>query len=73
MRPLLSLSAGGLLALTAILLPSRPLHAQDTRVSLEMYLELESVSSPQISQDGSQIIFTRGGVDAVNDRRYSAI
>jgi dipeptidyl aminopeptidase/acylaminoacyl peptidase len=73
MRPLLSLSAGGLLALTVILLPPRPLHAQDTRVTLEMYLELESVSSPQIAPDGRQIIFTRGGVDAVNDRRYSAL
>jgi len=73
MRPLLSLMAGGLLVLTAILLPSHTLHAQDTRVTLEMFLELESVSSPQISPDGSQIIFTRGGVDAVNDRRYSAI
>ena len=73
MRPLLSLMARGLLVLTAILLPSHTLHAQDTRVTLEMFLELESVSSPQISPDGSQIIFTRGGVDAVNDRRYSAI
>ena len=73
MRPLLSLTAGGLLILTAILLPSHTLQAQDREVTLEMYLDMESASSPQISPDGSQIIFTRGGVDAVNDRRYSSI
>ena len=73
MRPLLSLTAGGLFVLTAILLPSHTLQAQDREVTLEMYLEMESASNPQISPDGSQIIFTRGGVDAVNDRRYSSI
>ena len=38
-----------------------------------MFLDLESASNPQISPDGQQIVFTRGGVDKVNDRRYSEI
>lgn len=73
MRPMLSLTVGGLFVLTAILLPSHTLQAQDREVTLEMYLDMESASNPQISPDGSRIIFTRGGVDAVNDRRYSSI
>jgi dipeptidyl aminopeptidase/acylaminoacyl peptidase len=42
-------------------------------ISLEMYLDLESVSNPQISPDGSQIVYTRGWVDKMNDRRESSI
>jgi len=49
------------------------LSAQQRTISLETYLDLESASSPQISPDGRQILFTRGGVDKVNDRRYSEI
>jgi dipeptidyl aminopeptidase/acylaminoacyl peptidase len=43
------------------------------RLSLETYLEMETVSDPQLSPDGSQIIYTRGWVDKVNDRRESAL
>ncbi|MDH3272777.1 MAG: S9 family peptidase, partial [Gemmatimonadota bacterium] len=42
-------------------------------VSLEMYLDLESVSNPQISPDGTEIVYTRGWVDKMNDRRESSI
>ena len=42
-------------------------------LSLEMYLDLESVSNPQISPDGSQVVYTRGWVDKMNDRRESSI
>jgi dipeptidyl aminopeptidase/acylaminoacyl peptidase len=42
-------------------------------ISLEMYLDLESVSNPQISPDGSQIVYTRGWVDKMNDRRESSV
>lgn len=73
MRPLYSLMAGGLLVLIAVSPSPKPLHAQNSGVSLEMYLDMESVSNPQISPDGNRIIFTRGGIDAVNDRRYSGI
>ena len=53
-------------------LPSA-LPAQDEFLSLDHFLEMQTVSNPQISPDGSQFLFTRGGVDKVNDRRYSAI
>ena len=42
-------------------------------LSLEMYLDMESVSNPQISPDGSQIVYTRGWVDKMNDSRESSI
>jgi len=43
------------------------------KLSLESYLDMESVSNPQISPDGRQIVYTRGWVDKVNDRRESSI
>ncbi|MEZ4586131.1 MAG: S9 family peptidase [Gemmatimonadales bacterium] len=42
-------------------------------LTLERYLDMESVSSPQISPDGSRIVYTRGWIDRVNDRRQSAL
>ena len=62
-------------SLVAVGLPRRA-SAQDTevrRLSLEMYMDMESVSNPQISPDGSQIVYTRGWVDKVNDRRQSSV
>ena len=47
--------------------------ARSNRLTLETYLEMETVSEPQISPDGSQIIYTRGWIDKVNDRRESAL
>ncbi len=43
------------------------------RLTLALYLEMESVSNPRISPDGSQIIYTRRWVDKLNDRRESAL
>jgi dipeptidyl aminopeptidase/acylaminoacyl peptidase len=37
------------------------------------YLEMESISSPRISPDGTQILFSRGWVDKMEDRRRSNI
>ncbi len=42
-------------------------------LDLEMYLELESVSNPQISPDGARIVYTRGWVDKMNDSRESSV
>ena len=56
--------------------PPAPAVAQSDeirKISLEMYLDLESVSDPQISPDGTQIVYTRGWVDKMNDRRESSI
>ena len=47
--------------------------APTDRLTLDLYWELETVSDPQLSPDGSQIIYTRGWVDKVNDRRESAV
>ena len=43
------------------------------RLSLDHYMDMESVSSPQISPDGSTIVYTRGWVDKVNDSRESSL
>jgi len=37
----------------------------------DTYMEMESAGSPNISPDGNHIIFTRGWVDRMNDRRAS--
>jgi dipeptidyl aminopeptidase/acylaminoacyl peptidase len=43
------------------------------RLTLDLYLEFETVSDPQISPDGSQIIYTRQWVDKQADRRESSL
>jgi len=64
----------GVLLLVAVVLPSQLLAQDDlNKVSLEMYLDMESVSNPQISPDGTQILYSRGYVDQINDRRASEI
>ncbi len=51
-----------------------PLPAQQSRaLQLEQYLDWEWVSNPQISPDGSRIVYTRQWVDKVNDRRGSSL
>ncbi len=51
--------------------------AQDTarsdRLTLDLFLEMETATDPQISPDGAQIVYTRGWVDKMNDRRESAL
>ncbi|UCC24086.1 MAG: S9 family peptidase [Gemmatimonadales bacterium] len=71
------LSAGPWLA-CALTLPALPVpapaHAQEVRsLALEQYMDMETVSDPQISPDGSQIVYTRGWIDPVNDRRESSL
>jgi dipeptidyl aminopeptidase/acylaminoacyl peptidase len=61
-------------ALGALLLQAAPLVAQqNTKLTLADYLEWESVSGPQVSPDGKQIIFTRRWVDKQNDRWESTL
>ncbi len=43
------------------------------RLNLDLYLEFETVADPQISPDGSQIIYTRGWVDKQADRRETSL
>jgi dipeptidyl aminopeptidase/acylaminoacyl peptidase len=63
------------LAVLAIVLPGAALAQKETGdyLTLEHYLEMESVANPEISPDGRQIIYTRRWVDKVNDRRQSAL
>ncbi len=43
------------------------------RLTIADYMAWEDVSNPQLSPDGRQIIYTKSWVDAVNDRRKSAL
>ncbi len=61
-----ALAAGASLAMTATPASAEPL-------KLETYLDIESVGDPQISPDGSQIVFTRTHIDKMNDRRSSSV
>src|SRR5262245_26067649 len=64
------LAAVALASLPTLLTAQAP--AND-RLSLDLYLEYETVSDPQLSPDGAQIIYTRGWVDKQNDRRESSL
>lgn len=59
--------------LVLLLIPSILFGQSDDRLTLNLYLELEEVSGPQISPDGRQIIYTRQWMDKVNDRRESSL
>ena len=63
-------------AFLTIFVPTHPaeLAGQETvRLSLEHYMDLETVSDPQIAPDGSRIAYTRSWFDMVNDRRESSL
>lgn len=58
------------LACSAIL----PLAAQEPRnLSLELLLEWENVAAPQLSPDGTRILFTRTWTDQIQDRQRSSL
>ena len=43
------------------------------RLTLDLYLEWESVSDPRISPDGEQVIYTRRWIDKMSDRWESSL
>lgn len=43
------------------------------RLSIADYMAWEDVGNPRLSPDGRQIIYTKSWIDAVNDRRKSAL
>ncbi|HJQ25960.1 MAG TPA: S9 family peptidase [Blastocatellia bacterium] len=43
------------------------------KLTLDLYLDWESVAGPQLSPDGSQIVFTRRWTDKVNDKYESDV
>jgi dipeptidyl aminopeptidase/acylaminoacyl peptidase len=69
-----------LVAFVATLVPALPAAAQNggagartDRLTLADFLNWQTVSDPQVSPDGRQVIYTRGWVDAVNDRRRNSL
>ena len=66
----------GRLALLALLFLPAFVSAQSAGgrlLKLEDYLEMESVSDPQIAPDASRIVYTRQWTDKINDRRESSL
>ncbi len=47
--------------------------ADGGRLTLDMFMQLQSARGPQISPDGTRIVYTRGRVDTVNDSRDSEL
>lgn len=74
MRTLLTSTSVVALALAFFAPSPASAQSENTRtVSLEMYLDLETVSDPQISPNGQRIVYTRGWIDKMNDQHESSI
>ncbi len=69
----LSTLAGLVWAVAGAPLPAAAQQTDIQRLTLGHYLDMESVSNPQISPDGSRIVYTRGWNDRVNDQRKSSL
>ncbi len=70
------LTIGCVIAVTVGVLPCRVAAqeaASDTLLTVDHYLDWERVSGPQLSPDGSQIVYTRSWVDRLHDRWESAL
>jgi len=51
-----------------------PIYAEDDKVLKPIDIfEMESVSDPQMSPDGSKILYVRSGSDIMTDKRFSNI
>ena len=61
-----------LLFMVAVLYPNEG-KAQDERLALETWLDWERVSDPQISPDGSEVVYTKSWVNKLEDRWDSSI
>ena len=77
-RPLHSAKAAAALAALATLVvlafATAPAAAQDAdRLTVDRYMDWERVSDPQLSPDGSQIVYTRGWINKLEDRWESSI
>lgn len=61
-------------SLLLVLLLAPGLTAQDSgRLTLDLFMQWEDVQNPQLSPDGSQILFTRQWVNPIDDRRDSQV
>jgi dipeptidyl aminopeptidase/acylaminoacyl peptidase len=70
MRPL-SRSLLAVAIVVAVALPARGQAAKANSLDNDTFFQMESVSNPQISPDGSQVVFTRGFVDIMKDQNSS--
>ncbi|HEU5210603.1 MAG TPA: hypothetical protein VFU06_14515, partial [Longimicrobiales bacterium] len=61
------------LLLLALAVPVAAAAQQSDRLTLADYLEYETVSSPQLSPDGDEIVYARRWVDKVNDSWESSL
>ena len=63
-----------LLLLTAFSIGAPAIAQEESgRLALEHYLDWEFVRNPQLSPDGSQVIYTREWIDKINDRHANQI
>ena len=60
------------LALVIILVGSAGANSRG-KLTLDLWLDWETVQSPQISPDGNQIVYTRRWTDKVNDKYESDV
>jgi dipeptidyl aminopeptidase/acylaminoacyl peptidase len=65
--------AGAAAASPDVLAQRQEITPPSDRLTLETFLEMETVADPRLSPDGRQIIYTRGWIDKMNDRRESAL
>jgi dipeptidyl aminopeptidase/acylaminoacyl peptidase len=60
--------------LALVALPTLALAQSSARtLTLESYMDFESVADPRISPDAARIVYTRGWIDKVNDERKSSL
>lgn len=69
----LRLLAATLVAIAPTLTAAQQPAARSDRLTLSDYLEWETVSGPQLSPDATRIIYTRGWIDKLNDKRSNSI
>src|SRR5688572_16248480 len=67
------LAAGRALLAVLLLAPAVDAQRPTNRLTLADYMEWETVSAPRLSPDGKQILFSRGWIDKVNDRRQTSL
>lgn len=60
-----------LLATLVVFGPASAGGARDARLTMDTFMEMESIGSPAISPDGRQIVFSRSFVDKINDQNRS--
>ena len=72
-RILVALALASLPAVMAAQSATTQNNVTNDRLNLDLYWEYETVSDPQLSPDGAQILYTRGWIDKINDKRESSL